>query len=89
MTLVIIFEQNFPFLIHFKSENIENQLKSLSIDFLSNPSAFYTFGTHSLKNLSVMTNTLTANQIFEKLSFGSCEADCLFMYILTQNYFLN
>ena len=34
-------------------------------------------------------NTLTAKQIFEKLSFGSCEANCLLMFILTQNYVLN
>ena len=30
-------------------------------------------------------NTLTAKQIFEKLSFGPSEANCLFMFILTQN----
>ena len=34
-------------------------------------------------------NTLTAKQILKKLSFGPSEANCLFIFILTQIYVLN
>ena len=34
-------------------------------------------------------NTLTAKQTFEKLSFGPSKANCLFMFILTQNHVLS
>ena len=39
--------------------------------------------------LSYLLNTLTAKQTFEKLSFGPSKANCLFMFILTQNHVLS
>ena len=40
-------------------------------------------------HLRTSMNTLTAKQIFEKLSFGPSKANCLFMFIFTQIYVLN
>ena len=36
-----------------------------------------------------MLTTLTAKQIFEKLPVGPSEANCLFIFMLIQNYVLN
>ena len=41
------------------------------------------------EKIIVSNNILTAKQIFEKISFGPSEANCLFMFILTQIYVLN
>ena len=64
---------------------LENKLVESRVGGLNSNFAILSY---TLKEIVIIT-TLTAKQIFEKLSFGSCEANCLFMFTLTRNYVLN